>query len=365
MLSEVSDRVFTHPNVVNASDLNEQPENALYIEGSILSRFLMGTIGLRPVRKNRVLVLVGSHPEEIYEISAINAVNAARATFGFDCVEIVHFQDCHMEVQLTPSNGRATGVVHNVTELAEVLKTRDDFDAVAVTSVIDTNQEIRDIYYQSDGDYVNPWGGIEALLTHWVSSVTNKPSAHAPMMESKEVDDIDYGVIDPRMAAEVVSFTYLQCIFKGLMRAPRIVTDLSEPGALTASHVNALVIPEGCYGLPIIAALKQRIPGIAVKDPLLTGSCAELVRELPWLPGQYIEAENYLEATGYLAALRAGLSIESVTRPIKKARGSRFTFDPQATHKKIVTQNTARDTGGEERSVASKANGAAGSAKAR
>ncbi len=352
MLSTLADRVFTHPNVVNASDLNEQPDNALYIEGSILARFLMGTIGLQPVRKNRLLVLVGSHPEDVYEIAAINAVNAARATFGVDVAEIVQFHDCEMSIQISES-GRATGVVENVSEIANILSSRDDYDAVAVTSLIRTDATIRDEYYQSDGNYVNPWGGIEALLTHWVSNFCDKPSAHAPMMESSEVESIDYGVIDPRMSAEIISITYLQCVLKGLMRAPRISYDLTRPDVLTASNVNALVIPAGCYGLPVVAALRQGITVIAVRDNLQAYACQEFVRELPWTAGQYIEAENYFEAAGYLAALKEGLSIESVKRPISKAKATNFSFDTEHPAKRMITAPH------EEQPVAS-ANGANG-----
>ena len=54
------------------------------------------------------------------------------------------------------------------------------------------------------------------MLTHAISTVYNVPSAHAPMMESTEVANIDPGVVDPRMAAEVVSLTFLQSVLKGL-----------------------------------------------------------------------------------------------------------------------------------------------------
>ena len=46
LLAEVSDTVVLHPNVVNASDINEMPTNSLYVEGSVVTRLLMGTAGL-------------------------------------------------------------------------------------------------------------------------------------------------------------------------------------------------------------------------------------------------------------------------------------------------------------------------------
>ena len=57
LLASCCDQLITHPNVVNASDMNEMPANAHYVEGSVLCRLLMGTIGLESVRANRVLVV--------------------------------------------------------------------------------------------------------------------------------------------------------------------------------------------------------------------------------------------------------------------------------------------------------------------
>ena len=44
-LAQVADTLITHPNVVNASDINELPGNGIYVEGSVLARLLMGTVG--------------------------------------------------------------------------------------------------------------------------------------------------------------------------------------------------------------------------------------------------------------------------------------------------------------------------------
>ena len=57
LLSSSCDNLITHPNVFNASDLNEMPENSLYVEGSTICRLMMGTVGLQPVRSNRILAV--------------------------------------------------------------------------------------------------------------------------------------------------------------------------------------------------------------------------------------------------------------------------------------------------------------------
>ena len=89
LLASVCDTLVTHPNVVNASDINEMPANALYVEGSVVCRLLMGTAGLQPVRANRVLAVVDSHPNPLFTDLAVNAVNAAHASYGLHCPGVV------------------------------------------------------------------------------------------------------------------------------------------------------------------------------------------------------------------------------------------------------------------------------------
>ncbi|MFH1354171.1 MAG: DUF3326 domain-containing protein [bacterium] len=320
-ISSIANLVFTHPNVVNASDINEIPANAMYIEGSLLSSFLMGTIGLARRRQNRVLVLVGPHPEQMYTDLAVNAVNAARSTYGFDCSTIVSVP-VTMKVKWSAS-GRSSGEIKGMDNLFDILRQHQDtYDAIAITSIIDIEPSTRD-HYLKDGkdklESVNPWGGVEAMLTHAISTATNTPSAHGPMMPSSEVDNLDYGVVDARVAAEMISTTYLQCVLKGLQRSP-LAVDISAPHALTASDVNAVVIPKGCFGLPIYAALHQNIKVIAVADKIYAADQTDLVRSLSWRPGQYTEVANYKEALGELACLKSGITSASITRPLATIR---------------------------------------------
>ena len=60
LLGSVSDILITHPNVANASDINEMLENTLYVEGSILDRFLEGEIELQTTKSNKILLVVNS-----------------------------------------------------------------------------------------------------------------------------------------------------------------------------------------------------------------------------------------------------------------------------------------------------------------
>lgn len=332
LLANVCDTLITHPNVVNASDINELPDNGLYVEGSAICRLLMGTAGLSPVRSNRVLVVLGSQRDKRFVDLAVNSVNAACATYGMECAGIVGLDPpLTMTAEYTKS-GTAAGKVTGFDELVRVLDERRHlFDAVAITSVIDVPPEYHLGYFKAAGEMVNPWGGVEAMLTHAVTKLYDAPAAHAPMFESREVAELDPGVVDPRMAAEAVSGTFLQCVLKGLHRSPQIddADAVERPGfgprrapwsapAITAADISCLVIPAGCLGLPTLAALEQGITVIAVKENrnLMRNQLARL----PWGPNQYFAVNTYWEAAGVMAALRAGISPRSVRRPLPTVR---------------------------------------------
>ena len=246
LMASVCDNLVIHPNVVNASDINEMPANALYIEGSVLCRLIMGTVGIQPVRANQVLVLLHPHPDRVFTNLAINAVNAARSSYGLNCPRVIEMdRPLVMSPDYTGSE-RAAGTVEGFENLCYLLdKYRGEYDAIAIASVISTPLHYYSDYFWSDGDMVNPWGGVESMLTHTISSMYDLPSAHAPMLESQAVLDIETGVVDPRMAAEVISVSFLQCVLKGLQRSPNIIRDpeaMRDPGVLTARDISCLVI---------------------------------------------------------------------------------------------------------------------------
>ena len=338
LIAETCDTLILHPNVVNASDINEMPSNSLYVEGSVITRLLMGTIGLVPTRANRVLVIIDAHEDELFTNAAINAVSAARASYGLACPEVIKLSPPVMMTGEFTGFGTASGKISGLERVFAVLEEREgEYDAVAISSVISVPKEFHQSYFDAEGEMVNPWGGVEAMLTHAVSSRFNVPSAHSPMFESRDIANKDPGVVEPRMAAEAISLTFFDSVLRGLHKSPRIVTDsslISEPGVISASDVSCLVIPDGCVGLPTLAALEQGIPVIAVREN--KNLMENDLTTLPWRSGQLHIVENYLEAAGVLCAIRGGIAPESVRRPIAHT---------------LVTTRTFDDTEGEQLSV--------------
>ena len=318
LIAETCDTLILHPNVVNASDINEMPANSLYVEGSVITRLLMGTIGLAPTRANRVLVIIDAHEDELFVNAAINAVSAARASYGLVCPEVIKLSPPVIMTAEFTDFGTAAGKISGLERVFAVLKEQEgEYDAAAISSVISVPKEFHQGYFDAGGEMVNPWGGVEAMLTHTVSSRFNVPSAHSPMFEAQDIANRDPGVVEPRMAAEAISLTFFQSVLKGLHKSPRIVTDssqISKPGVISSSDISCLVIPDGCVGLPTLAALEQGISVIAVREN--KNLMENDLTTLPWRSGQLHIVENYWEAAGVLCAIRGGIAPESVRRPI-------------------------------------------------
>lgn len=316
------DNLITHPNVVNAADINELPDNGLYVEGSVITRLLMGTVGLQKARSNRVILLIDKHEDKFFCESAINSVSAARAALGLDCPEVVLMDDKILMHSLYSSSGRAVGKINYFERIYEILSNkRSKYDAVALSSVIKVPQNFHKDYYLED--MLNPWGGVEAMLTHTISLLFNIPSAHSPMLETREILDLDLGIIDPRKAAEIISVTFLHSILKGLHKSPRIIQNISSynhTGIVSASDISCLIIPDGCVGVPTLAAMEQGIPVIAVREN--KNRMRNRLEDLPFDSNKLFIVDNYLEAVGVMNVLKSGVAIESVRRPLRNTNVS-------------------------------------------
>jgi hypothetical protein len=285
LIASISDIAITHPNVVNASDINEMPDNTWYVEGSILDRFLEGKIRLKKPRSNKILLVVNKPIRS----ETFNAMNAARYTIGCDVDYIELETDLRMVA--TMSSAGASGKVYGWEELVNQIEGYD-YDALAIATPIEVKKEVALHYFKNGG--INPWGGVEAVASKLIANAINKPVAHAPI-ESTDVDIKTFNeVVLPTIAAEAISQCYIHCVFKGLHKAPRI----SDTG-LSVNDIDCLVSPLKCYGRPHKACEKAGIPIITVKE---NTTCLDVE------PKQHEWVDNYFEAAGYIQSLRAGIT---------------------------------------------------------
>ena len=305
LLASVCDKLIVHPNVVNASDINEMTENMLYVEGSMLDRFLEGEIALREVRSNKILVAVNSPVRN----ETINSVSAARATLGADIEMMVLEKGLIMRGGID-GNGNAKGFVGGIDDL--VCQIQDyEFDALAITTQIEVLKEVTLGYWAQGG--VNPWGYVEAQLSKQISGRIGKPVAHSPEeCDWVVAENYKPKVIDPRMSAEAVSVSYLHCILKGLHKAPRVGIPFAD-GDLRMQDVDCLVSPYGVIGRPHRACHEAHVPMIVVEENDVVGGMAYAYEQF----GGYVVVESYMEAVGYIQAMKIGIMRESVSRPLK------------------------------------------------
>jgi hypothetical protein len=292
ILASACDTLFLHPNVVNGGDLNEMPPNSLYVEGSALDAFLKGSIGLRRVNSNRILVVTNKpvHP------STINCVNAAHHISGMDVDIVTCTEPLKMEGYIV--NGVPSGQASGVDQLIGMLQGRHNYDAVAIHSTVDVDHIEAEEYFRNGG--LNLWGAIEAYVSRKVSTAIGKPCAHAPVPAD---DDLVYRVCFPQIAPEMISGSFLFSVLKGLHRAPRIVKphEVQHQDTYWSTDVDALVSPWGAWGAPNDYCLARKIPIIAVKE----NTCLQEHHM-----SDVIEAATYCEAAGFLCAMKAGVDLK-------------------------------------------------------
>lgn len=321
LLSNCCDFVLTHPNAVNASDINELSKNTLYIEGKTLDEFMLAEIGLeRHISPNRIGTIIDPTGSHLLD-RVIHVLNAGMAVGGFNCdTYTIPSIDFGVKIEWT-STGCASGTITNpevLLETAEALLNQR-IDALGVVSVIHgVTKEMCEKHIA--GKIPNPSGAVEAIITHLLSKIFRVPTAHAPL---PYYQDVKYQSIEnPRSSAEFISTPHYFCVLKGLHNAP-LILDIKDARAetITINDIGAVVVPASALGgIPVLAAQLHNIPVIAVKENQTILNVNQTIMQLPNL----IEVESYLEAAGLITAMRNGMNPFSLKRPIFRAKEVKF-----------------------------------------
>jgi len=315
LLAAAADVVITHPNAVNASDINEMASNVLYVEGKSLDDFLLGHLGLVPTRSNRIGTFVDP-TGKAYLDEVVHTLNAARAVAGIDCANYTLGASEIGARTVWSQTGCAVGTVLNPIAILESVQQLLDNGAQAIGGVsVIHGVTAAEFSQHLSGQIPNPSGGVEAIITHLISKVFRVPTAHAPLPYYADVKE--RGTHNPRASAEFISTPHYLCVLKGLAKAPRLVPverlDHVAAHLVTLNTVGAVVMPASCLGgIPALAAEYSDIPLIAVEEnrTLLSVTNDEMQMR------NVIHVKSYLEAAGVILALKQGLSLESLRRPI-------------------------------------------------
>lgn len=316
LLARTADFVVTNPNAVNASDFILAGDEVVYTEGYSLDLFSTGATALYRPAANRIGVIIES-ADDASIATAHNVVNAVRAVHG------IHIVGCI--VTETPlgvtSERRGSGAYSGQIDRPDLLVAagRQLIDAGATALAVTSNPRGLPAHEYAQhflGDNPNPVGGAEAVVSHLLTRALGVPSAHAPMINFDSALT-DPGTVDPRAAGEYVSRSGLASILVGLRRAPQLRAGQGcrTTEVLSVDDVVAVVAPATALGsVPVLSALQRQIPVIAVDEntTTLTITASALGTD------EVITVANYLEAAGAVTAIRWGISLESVRRPLAR-----------------------------------------------
>jgi len=314
LLAAASGCLITHPNVMNGAALYWSDPRIHYVEGSALDRFARGAIGLRPVRRQRVGLLLDAGIEEELRWRHLQVAEGCRASLGLEIGPVV-ITEAPLDVTLSQgASGASWGQLGRPEALLRAGQQLKAAGATAIAVVArfpdDSGSEALAAYRQGSG--VDALAGAEAVISHLLSRELGLPCAHAPALSPLPLDP----ALDPRAAGEELGYTFLACVLVGLSRAPDLVPLV--PGASAGelfqiAEVGAVVAPAGALGgAAVLACAERGIPVIAVHNPCVLAVTAEA------LGLEVLKAGSYAEAAGLVVALREGISPAALERPLAR-----------------------------------------------
>ena len=311
LLAKASDLLITHPNVVNGALLTDIPHNVAIVEGYLLDRFFADQVALRLNVKHRIAVIVDGAANQAERILTETCVNAARTVYGIDIID---------EIFYTAESIEANDLI-NIKNQATLLEAcqravSQGATALAVLAVLDEDPDSTAVKNYTEAHGLDPIGAIEAKISHLVSSIFIKPSAHAPIIRRNQRSN-EIKTVSPKVAAEHLSESFLASVLKCLQSSPQIVpleaaykilsntytnaADLGlkrKPGDIIISDLANLVMPfDCCNSTPAIEAHKHQITVLCVKNNTTNLDEPATMFNIP-----HRVVHNYLEAAGFLLA---------------------------------------------------------------
>lgn len=249
--------LIVNPNVVNAACFSGITDNMLYVEGYSLDRFFKGEICLERSRNNKIgIIFDKAIKPEVLNVH-INTINAVEVVYGLNIIgyEITE-EDVGVDFFVDKS-GVSMGNVKNLLTLKNAAKKLIDKGAEAIAIVCRFPDEQGDDY--ANGVGVDPVGGVEAIISHYISKEFSIPCAHAPAFDDIAIST---DIVDKRCSAEYITPTFLPCILVGLNQAPK----LTKTG-ISINDLDFLIVPYNSIGgVPVLEASKKGIKVFAIKE---------------------------------------------------------------------------------------------------
>ena len=309
LLAAASGCLITHPNVMNGAALYWRDPRIHYVEGYGLDRFAIGAWDLRPVRRQRIGLLLDAGIEAELAQRHIQVAEGCRASLGLEIGPVVTTDqplEVHLEQGSSGSSWGRLGCPDALLRAGERLQ-QAGATAIAVVARFPEDPASEELAAYRAGSGVDTIAGAEAVISHLLVRHLQMPCAHAPALAPLPLDP----QLDPRAAGEELGYTFLACVLVGLSQAPDLVP--AGEGVLQAAQLGAVVAPEGALGgEAVLACLERGVPLITVTNPSLMAVTAEALG----LDHGVQRATSYAEAAGWLLALREGVAAGSLQRPL-------------------------------------------------
>ena len=251
-------KLIVNPNVVNAGGFSGIDSNMLYIEGYSLDEFFKGKIGLKESSNNKIGIIIDKAlPEDVLNVH-INTINAVNAVYGIDCTEIeITEEEVGVEFFVN-KQGISMGSVKNIKTLKKAGENllKRGCEALAIVCLFD--DETSEDYENGIG--VDPIGGVEAIISHYISRELKVPCAHSPAFRDYSISS---KIVNKKASSEYITPTFLPCILIGLNNAPK----LTNNGNITIENLDYLVMPANALGaIPVFEAIKRNIKVFAIEE---------------------------------------------------------------------------------------------------
>ncbi len=332
LLAEASGCLITHPNVMNGGSLYWPDKKIKYVEGYSLDQFAAGKLCLKDVRQQRVGLLLDKGINDNLKQRHIQVAEGCKASLGLDIGPYI-ITEQPLSVQLKKgASGSSWGGVQEVDILIRAAEKLKEAGATAIAVVTDfpEGKDISETDLYREGTGVDLIAGAEAVISHLLVKHLAIPCAHAPALEPLGVNLN----LDPRAAGEEIGYTFLASVLVGLSRAPDLIllSDLpiTQKGLLitknhlTIQDVEAIVVPEGALGgEAVLACIERHIPVITVCNPNVENVTSEklgLKDLFRYKEKSCFSVRNYVEAAGLILALREGINVCALERPIEKLK---------------------------------------------
>ena len=329
LLASASECLITHPNVMNGGSLYWPDSKIHYVEGYSLNLFACGELILKSVRQQKVGLLLDAGLEPELRKRHLQVADGCVASLGLDIGPSI-ITERALKINLNKGlSGSSWGSIEEPDLLlrsAEKLQQAGATAIAVVTRFPDDSENLETTLYRH-GAGVDSISGAEAVISHLLVKHLLIPCAHAPALSPLPVEDD----LDPRASGEEIGYTFLQSVLVGLSHAPDLIckSNLNLEGnfiphksnLLSIENLGAVVVPQGALGgEAVLACIERGIPLIVVSNPGVIDVNSEKMRLNKSCGHKEINvfhAENYLEACGLITALREGICIRSLRRPIE------------------------------------------------